>query len=148
MWAFPNYSFQFYDKHRELLVWSLHSWQACNKNMKWTSYSKRRIIDKRTSWHRYMLEMIQKRGKLNPFLGNAQTLLILCYWTMWKLYIELSLTYTKKYHGIILTSLWAIFPGAWNWEHSFNKHILCTRYYARCWRQGICGHCLKGTHKG
>lgn len=42
-------------------------WQAGNKSMKWTSYSKRGIIVERSSWHKYMLEVIQTRGKLNTF---------------------------------------------------------------------------------
>lgn len=123
-----NWSFRFYDQCRELLFRAYNSWQICNKSMKWTSYSKRRITDKRTCWHKYMLEMIRTRGKLNTFLRWCPniayfTLLLnvkIIYWLV---------SYSHKYHGIILTSLWVAFLGAQNWEHSFNKHILTSTLY-------------------
>lgn len=59
--------FSFMINARSLFYRAHNLWQAGNKSTKWTSYSKKGITVERSSWHKYMLEVIQTRGKLNTF---------------------------------------------------------------------------------
>lgn len=83
----------------------------------------RGVVDTNTCW-----KWSRQEKNWIHFLGNAQTLHVLHCWKLWELCIELSLTCTKKYHNVVLTSLWVAFLGAWNWDYSFSKHTLTSTF--------------------
>lgn len=80
----------------------------------------RGVVDTNTCWK----WSIQEENWMH-FLGNAQTLHVFCCWKLWELCIELSLTCTKKYHSVVLTSLWVAFLGSGN---SSSKHTLTSTF--------------------